>query len=160
MDEIVDSNKVRKARIQEQLGMSHGAARNLLVKSIMFEMAQCLSRDVCYKCNEVIDSVDDFTIEHKEPWENRESSLFFDLKNIAFSHKRCNTIHTKYGTTLRKIGPEGTGWCSDCQDFLPVESFYNNVSSWNGKIGICKKHYDEKRNKRRSRRRANGQKVQ
>lgn len=38
---------------------------------------------------------------------------------------------------VRKIGPEGTSWCSSHQDFLPVSRFEKNISRWNGLQGQC-----------------------
>lgn len=94
----------RAKRIKAQLGMSHGKARNLLVNSLMYDMASRLDRDTCYRCGEKIESVKDFSIDHIEPWEGTDNApeKFFDLDNIAFSHLLCNTSHqgkTKAETT-------------------------------------------------------------
>ena len=86
----MDANNKRK---NELLGMSFGSAAHRLRKSIMFQMAQSLGRDNCFRCGDRIESVDDLSIEHKESWRlstnPRES--FFDLNNIAFSHLSCNS---------------------------------------------------------------------
>lgn len=39
-----------------------------------------------------INTVDELSIEHKEPWENSDNpkELFFNLDNISFSHLKCN----------------------------------------------------------------------
>ena len=76
----------------DQLGMPIGTAANRLRKLIMFSMARELNRIACYYCNEEIENVEDFSIEHKIPWlDSKEPvKLYFDLTNIAFSHLSCN----------------------------------------------------------------------
>lgn len=84
------NNSTRKKK--EQLGINPGTASSMLKKSLLFQMAQKLSLDYCYQCKERIVSVDQFSIEHKEPWLDSDDpiKLFFDLDNIAFSHLSCN----------------------------------------------------------------------
>lgn len=74
------------------LGMPHGTAANRLRKSILFSLVCRLDLNECFQCQEEILSVDDLSIEHKEPWIQSEHPIdsFFDLDNIAFSHLRCN----------------------------------------------------------------------
>jgi hypothetical protein len=74
------------------LGVPQGTAANKLRKSIMFEMAKQLCLATCFRCKEQIISVNEFSIEHKEPWEQSPTPLetFLDLSNIAFSHHSCN----------------------------------------------------------------------
>jgi hypothetical protein len=55
----------------------------------MFNMAQRLGDDICYRCKQPIESVDVFTIEHKLAW-LEQPELFWDIGNIAFSHAACN----------------------------------------------------------------------
>lgn len=45
----------------------------------------------CYRCGKAL-SRETFSIEHKEPWMKSFDPVkaFFDLSNIAFSHKSCN----------------------------------------------------------------------
>src|SRR4029077_9406118 len=127
----------RAKRIVQQLGMSQGAAQNRLRKSILFSFAQRLKEDVCFKCGKQIKSVDELSIEHKLPWENRSAELFWDLSNIAFSHLECNRQHSSSKEALRKIGPEGTAWCSVHQEFLSIERFWKNPNNWNGVSRAC-----------------------
>lgn len=71
--------------------MPYGTASARLRKSIMFLLAQKSGMDTCCRCHEPIESVDDFSIEHLEPWESsNRPDLFFDLDNIGFSHRKCN----------------------------------------------------------------------
>lgn len=80
-------------KISEQLGMAHGTAQYRLKKSILFAAIQQLGQDICYRCKEKIESIDEFSIDHKTRWmdTNDPVGLFFDLDNISFSHSRCNS---------------------------------------------------------------------
>jgi hypothetical protein len=142
-----DTNK-RKA---QTLGMSHGAARNRLVKSIMFRQAQLLGQDICFKCKEVILSIDELSIEHIQPWEGVSVELFFDLENIAFSHLRCNRPDRNVAHLRRKIGPEGTAWCSSHKKFLPVGKFSRSIHRWNGYTAECLECRNKTKKDRRKR---------
>lgn len=48
----------------------------------------------------------------------------------------------------RKIGPEGTAWCTECQDFLPTTNFHRDPSRWRGLDRLCKEHKKEVRRTR------------
>jgi len=76
----------------DQLGMNPGTASNRLKKNLLFEFAKRLDMHWCYQCGAEIKDCDDFTVEHKTPWLHSEDpkGLFFDIDNIAFSHKSCN----------------------------------------------------------------------
>ena len=88
----------RSERIVGLLGMSYGAACNRLRKNILFHLLKEHGKNICFKCSEVIDKVEDLSIEHKLPWEGRDASLFWDIENIAFSHMKCNRPHTPPST--------------------------------------------------------------
>lgn len=96
MDYMVKSKK-------EQLGMPFGTANAILKKNIIYSMAKILNMDNCHQCKQKINSIDEFSIEHKEPYLYSENpkGLFFDFNNIAFSHRSCNvkTIRRKKTTT-------------------------------------------------------------
>jgi 5-methylcytosine-specific restriction endonuclease McrA len=92
----------RNERRAQQLGMPHGTANNKLKKQLLFKYVVMARDNICFKCGETIDSVDELSIEHKEPWEGRDTSLFWDLNNITFSHLVCNTPHTNRAEKLRK----------------------------------------------------------
>jgi hypothetical protein len=74
------------------LGMSHGSAVHKLRKKLLFDMANRLGLLKCHQCGAQIASVEEFSIEHKVPWQKSMSpkDTFFDLSNIAFSHLSCN----------------------------------------------------------------------
>lgn len=139
------------ARKSEFLGMSYGTASNRLKKQVMLQLLQRLNADICYKCSEQIETAEELSIEHIEPWFDREGGqeLFWDLSNIAFSHLTCNRPHTYDRLSLRKVGPDGTAWCTDCGEFKPTEEFYKHSGRWNGLQAQCKYHLQLRREKRK-----------
>ena len=75
---------------QSQLGMNPSTASGRLIKDLLFKFVKDAGH-VCHQCNKPM-AREDFSIEHKTPWLDSEDpvKLFFDLNNIAFSHKSCN----------------------------------------------------------------------
>lgn len=73
-----------------QLGMNPSTASGRLLKDLLFKFAKDAGH-VCHQCGKELDR-ESFSIEHKTPWLDSEDpqKLFFDLDNIAFSHKSCN----------------------------------------------------------------------
>ena len=57
--------------------------------------------------------------------------------------------NTGIPSPLRKVGPEGTVWCSTCKDFLPEDKFYKDFKRWNGFSSLCKVHHCELTNARK-----------
>lgn len=89
------------APVKRQLGISYNTARYRLNRLIMFDFAKRLGLDNCYRCGLKIESIDDFTVDHKERWLNVDPKLFWDMNNIAFSHQRCNSRVHIYNPGLR-----------------------------------------------------------
>lgn len=83
---------INEVKVQ-QLGMPIGTAMARLKKMMMFQMAQKLGQDICYRCGKRIETVKEISVEHKKTWLHSEDpiKLFFDLDNIAFSHHSCNS---------------------------------------------------------------------
>ena len=79
--------------------MDHGTASNRLKKTLMFELAKKLDMHWCFQCAAEIEHSDDMSLEHKTPWLHSEDpkGLFFDIDNIAFSHKSCNYRAARLG---------------------------------------------------------------
>ena len=75
------------------LGISLGTAANRLRKALLFSMAHRLKEDFCFRCGCQIETVDEFSVEHKESWQLSDNPVeaYFDLKNISFSHLGCNS---------------------------------------------------------------------
>ena len=110
----------------DQLGMPHGTAMNRLRKSIMFQMAQELGKDICFRCGEKIDSIESLSIEHKEAWQLSENPYksFFDLGNIAFSHLHCNiSSGSKHYAGHGQRGMYHNGCrCNECQEWKSINN--------------------------------------
>lgn len=129
----------RHARILSQLGMSAGTANHRLRVQIMFMLVVKAGLDECHVCGERIESAGLLSIEHKKPWEGRDATLFWDLDNIAFSHRRCNVTQNLNGGGLnKKVGPDGTAWCTEHKDFLPLALFNIARGRRLGVEGYCK----------------------
>lgn len=114
---------------------------------VLFDVLRKHRENVCFKCAEVIETPEELSIEHKEPWEGVSVELFWSLDNIAFSHLRCNRNHRHEGggAKRRKVGPEGTAWCRNCKEFLPVSEFSRHSSRWNGLQPWCNGCYERRR---------------
>ena len=98
-----------------QLGMDPGTASNRLKKTLLFEFAKKLDMHWCYQCGAEIVDCDKFTVEHKTPWLHSEDpkGLFFDIDNIAFSHKSCNYRAARAGKS--KSCPSTTAYRNGCR---------------------------------------------
>ena len=66
-------------------------------------LIQRLKLDECYQCKSLIVESDDMSIEHKKPWLDGDTRLFWDMGNIAFSHKSCNSGASRYSTNSKHI---------------------------------------------------------
>lgn len=123
----------------DQLGMSFGTARYRLQRMLLFAYVQHANEDWCFRCGEEIEVLEDFTIEHKEPWLHVSADLFWDLTNIAFSHVKCNQMAARNGSwRLRKIGPPGTAWCVGHKSFLPAAVFTADARRFSGLHKYCR----------------------
>jgi len=146
-------SEARRARIQQQLGMSHGAARNRLVNMLLFDMAKQLGEDTCYRCGNKIESIDEFSIDHIDWWEGLPDAetKFFDLGNIAFSHPACNRAYSR-GNLVDRITVQ-CDYCGADIKLLPwdyrartkrgQEKFYCNRSCFSEKHGYREFTEDE-----------------
>jgi hypothetical protein len=93
-----------------QLGMPFGTAANKLRKNLLFSLAEKLGLTVCFRCGYKINSPAELSIDHKVDWLHQGPELFWDLENVAFSHRVCNT---RSGPKERAIAPPGH--CIGCQ---------------------------------------------
>ncbi len=87
----------------EQLGMSFSKASGRLKKMYLLSLLQRIGEDNCYRCGEKITTIDNMSIEHKQPWLDISTDLFWDLENIAHSHFGCNASAGRRGP--RKVTP-------------------------------------------------------
>lgn len=86
-----DAANLGKKRVL--LGMPIGTATNRLKKELMFVLAQRCGMDICFRCECKIETSFDLSVDHMDPWQSaaEPTARFFDVGNIAFSHKRCNS---------------------------------------------------------------------
>lgn len=76
----------------QQLGINPSTASGRLVKDLLFNFV--INQGIqCYHCNEPL-TRDTFSIEHKVPWLDSDNPKFnfFNLKNISYSHLKCNIL--------------------------------------------------------------------
>ena len=99
--------------------MPFGTACGQLRKQVLYMVADKAGMLDCFVCSARIEEPDDLTIEHKAPWLDVDPGLFWDLDNIAFSHRGCNLPHRRGGS--RKY-QEGMANCKIC-GVLPIEQF-------------------------------------
>lgn len=88
-------DKKRHILYTQQLGFSYMAARVKLARMIMIKLIFEAKKNICYRCNKIIETEKDLTIDHKEQWFNINPDLFWNYKNIAFSHYGCNSSHSR-----------------------------------------------------------------
>jgi len=107
-----NSKRVKK----KQLGMDPGTASNRLKKTLMFELAKKLDMHWCFQCAAEIEHSDDMSVEHKTPWLHSEDpkGLFFDIENIAFSHKSCN-YRASRGNYPKSLCPSVAAYRRGCR---------------------------------------------
>src|SRR5208337_3123813 len=139
-----ERKKQLSAGYRTQLGMSVGSATHKLTRRLLFGYIQRNHEDTCYRCGLKIETFETFSIEHKEPWLHAGAALFWDLSNIAFSHKVCNISAARH-VGKRIIGPEGTSWCSAHRQFLPIGAFSKNRTTWIGLHRTCKECHKKRR---------------
>ena len=117
--------------------MPFSTASARLKLNILFDFVVKLGLDSCFKCGKCIKTDAELSVEHKIAWLDRSPDLFWDLENIAFSHRKCNKAERF--PRDRKIGPEGTIWCSGHKEFLDEDKFRKDKSRWSGYGSTCKK---------------------
>ncbi len=123
--------------------MPLGTACYKLRKLILFSLAQKLGENVCFRCGELILTVEAFTIDHKEAWQSKGAEYFWDISNIAFSHSHCNL---STGMVRREI-VNGTLWCSKCKQLLELGHFHKEKKQRTGYSLVCKDCSNAKRRK-------------
>ena len=129
----------------ETLGIPYGTAMNQLRRKIMFNLLCKLNLNSCFRCSKEM-TVEDYTIEHKEPWRSKDAELFWDLENISFSHKSCNSGSkrhvNRYGPQIER--PPGYNYCTECKTLKLDSEFWKNKNS-------CKKCRNKRNNEWRYR---------
>ncbi len=94
------ARKTALHRKKHQLGMDPGTAAGRLIKDLLFTFAIDAGHQ-CYRCCRPLTRTT-FSVDHIKPWLNSPNpqEMFFDLKNIAFSHLACNVGDRRPSTNL------------------------------------------------------------
>lgn len=145
-----EGGRIYNKKKSEQLGMPFGTACHRLRVRVMLHLLKRHGENICFKCGKKINQPEDLSIEHKRPWLGYSNRRFWSMKNIAFSHRKCNRPHVHGAVQLRKIGPKNTAWCTGCKEFLPISSFCKDKEHWNGYSKHCKKCVNERKKERRA----------
>jgi len=64
---------------------------NLLYR-LIFRQLERLSENECFRCGSLIVDAEDLSLDHKTAHQGNQD-LFWDLDNLAWSHRRCNFSH-------------------------------------------------------------------
>ena len=106
----------------ELLGINFSTASQRLRKNLLFALVVDADKNICFHCHKVIDSVDEFSIEHKEPWMSSKNPVqaFFSIENIAYSHLYCNIAaaekpHKKFFTDESRKEKQFARWATTRQ---------------------------------------------
>lgn len=91
-----ESRRRALEKTKAQLGENPRTASHKLQRSIIFSLLRETGRDTCFRCKADL-TEDSFSIDHAENWLDSEDprGLFFDVKNIDFSCKLCNTANNR-----------------------------------------------------------------
>jgi len=81
---------------KQQLGMHPSTASGRLVKDILFNNICKNKKNKCFRCGLKM-TRNDFSIDHKIAWLDSPNPvmMYFNLKNITFSHLSCNSSTKK-----------------------------------------------------------------
>ena len=105
-----------------QLGCSYASANTKLTRMILFDLSKKFGLDICFRCGLHIASFKEFSIDHKQPWLYVSVSLFWDLNNIAFSHRKCNTSVRR---SRKRV------WVPKSDAFMKWYAIPENARKWN-----------------------------
>lgn len=121
----------------KQLGMSQGKASGILRKKIMFWLVCKNGMNKCFRCNEPM-TENNITIEHKKEWQysNNPLELFMDLKNITFSHHKCNCLNRRGQRKCGESKYKGVIYKKDKKCYKPWR-----IHMWNGNKVVYKGYY-------------------
>jgi HNH endonuclease len=102
--------KPSNAKKKTQLGIDPGTAAARLIRDLLFDFVGATE---CFRCGEPL-TRESFSVDHKVPWLDSENppALFFDLKNISYSHLSCNVAD---GRRPRRKTPEQLAAMSPAQ---------------------------------------------
>lgn len=100
-------------KANNQLRQNRRTASHKLNRKIMFSLLAETGRHTCVRCEGDLNE-DTFSIDHMENWLDSQDprGLFFDIKNVDFSCKICNSFHNrgKFGTRNKPVGDLEKVW--------------------------------------------------
>jgi hypothetical protein len=97
-------NTNTQKEIHKQLGMPMGTACHRLKQQLFFKLLKELKKNFCYDCKKEILTANEVSVQHKKVWLHIDPRLFWDLDNIAFSHKKCNKTERRFSPQGEKSG--------------------------------------------------------
>jgi hypothetical protein len=125
-----------------QLGLNFSTASGRLERQILFKLVQGCGQDSCFRCGKKIERSEDLSIEHKIDWQDVDPALFWDLDNIAFSHRSCNYRAASTGKLKQHRrfaeAPAGQGWCTGHQCYHDEKEFGKCRTQQNGLHYFCR----------------------
>ena len=107
--------------------MNYSTAEHQLRIALLLDFARQLNRNICFRCSKPIISPDDLSLDHKINWLDAENpkTLFFDIGNVALSHKKCNRprpftrvvyAQSGYKGVYYDKNHRGKKWCAQYQN--------------------------------------------
>ena|SRR5579872_4883064 len=127
-----------QTRIKEEkcLGMSAGKAAHILKKSLFLKLLQQTNNDICFRCKTKIQTAAELSIDHKIDWRYDKVDLYWNLDNIAYSHRKCN----KPSRFKAPSGKRGivTTYQFGCRCRLCKDAKNHSNNKWRWKIGLRK----------------------
>lgn len=90
------SRRIAGEKVRFQLQEESRTASHKLTRKIFFSLLYETGRDTCCRCNVTL-TEHTYSIDHMENWLDSQDprGLFFDIKNIDFSCKKCNTSNNR-----------------------------------------------------------------
>ena len=105
----------QNAKKKSLLGVAATSASVRLHRMLLYQFARDAGKLDCFRCGGYIESLTEFSIDHKEAWmlSPNPEKTYFDLNNIAFSHLSCNA-------------KAGAGLGSSAKTFCPQSHPYDD----------------------------------
>lgn len=109
------------------LGINFHTACHHLRRLILYNLAKLAEKLHCHHCQEYIDSVDLFSIEHIIAWLHSKNpvTLYFDYGNISFSHKKCNRLAARMTSVVRSAS--GLKGVFIGNDRYKIKKYYSQI---------------------------------
>lgn len=99
--------KRRDQKVKSQLGLNGRTASHQMQRLVVASLLQETGRCTCYRCGTWLDH-NNYSYEHIEEWLDSANpqATFFNLRNIEFVCKSCNTKYNRGRIDVRDQGKE------------------------------------------------------